>query len=177
VPRGLRLLAAQRLDVLLGIATHRPPEVRAEVVRLEPALVGMAAGHPLAGREAVPVAALAGLDLLLPSDDAAREWNEFVETFCRQAGFAPRRFAGVTHGSVAAAEVVRDERCVVPTMAWTEPPPGLVFRPLVDPAPVLAWSVMWLAGAEERPEVQAFLDAARAVHDERGWSTGSDAPP
>ena len=58
---------------------------------------------------------------------------------------------------------------MVPTNAWLVAPPGVVFRPLVDPEIRFPWSVMW---AGERSEaVDAFLAAARAVGVERGWRT------
>jgi DNA-binding transcriptional LysR family regulator len=130
----------------------------------------MAAEHPLAGMDEVPVGALDGHDLLLPSEDDAGEWVDFVRAFCRQAGVVPRRWPGVTHGSVSAADVVRQGECVVPTAAWAEPPEGIVFRPLVDPVPLFPWSLMWLTEAERRAEVATFLDAARAVAAEEGWA-------
>jgi hypothetical protein len=41
----------------------------------------------------------------------------------------------ITHGSVSAAEIVREGRCVMPTMARTEPPDDLVFPALDAPPP------------------------------------------
>jgi DNA-binding transcriptional LysR family regulator len=78
VPRGLAGLVEGRLDALFGIATHCPATLRAELIRSEPVLVAMAADHPLAKLDRVPVARLSTVELLLPSEDAAPEWNEFV---------------------------------------------------------------------------------------------------
>jgi DNA-binding transcriptional LysR family regulator len=153
----------------MGGALEVPDGLRAEAVRQEPTLVAMAATHPLAAHEAVPVAALADVELLLPSDDAAGEWNEFVVAFCDRAGVVPQRFEGFTHGSVAAAEVAREGQCVIPTMAWTDPPKGLEFRPLVEPEPLFTWLVIWRQGNQRRPEVAAFLETARTVRKERKW--------
>lgn len=167
--RGLERVRDGRLDVLLAIAGHTPAGIRTELIRREPVLVGMAEGHPLARRDPVPVGALDGVELLLPSEESAREWVDLVAAFCREAGIAPRRWPGVTHGSVAAAEVVREGRCVVPTAAWADPPAGLVFRRLAAPAPSIPWSLVWSGQGEDRPELQAFLGAARGVSAERGW--------
>ncbi len=174
VPRGLPLLAQGGLDVLLGIAAHAPEAIATELVRREPVVIGMSAAHPLAAREHVRIAELADVELLLPARDVAPEWLELVAGFCREAGVAPRRWPGVTHGSVAAAEVLREGVCVVPTARWADPPAGLVFRPLIEPVPILPWSAMWARDAERRGEVAAFLDAARATGAERGWLDSRD---
>jgi DNA-binding transcriptional LysR family regulator len=171
VPRGLVNLLEGRLDALLGLSTHCPPHVPNEVIRREPVLVGMFKDHPLAKLDIVPVAELAGIELLLPSQQTAIEWLEFVEHFCGQAGVTPRRWPGTTHGSIAAAEVLREYGCVVPTAAWTEPPADLVFRPLVDPQPVFAWSLMTAPGAQDRPEVEALKRCARELGTEHRWLT------
>jgi DNA-binding transcriptional LysR family regulator len=167
VPTGLVALQENRLDVLLGLATYCPLDVSAEVVRLEPVVLGMARDHPLAALPAVPVARLTDVDLLLPSDRAAVEWVEFVASFCRQAGARFRRWPGVTRGSQGAAEVVRDGACVVPTARWTDPPPDLVFRPLVEPTPILSWALM--TAGDSSGQVDALLESARAVSAESGW--------
>lgn len=169
VARGLGDLLAGRLDVVLGGVEDVPPGVATEPVRREPVLVAMAADHALAATDAVPVAALGDVELLLPADAAAGEWNVFVGAFCRTAGVPVRRFRAVTHGSVAAAEVLREGGCVCPTLAWAERLPGLVFRPLVDPAPVFEWSLMTRADGDPPPGVTRFRDVARALAERRGW--------
>ncbi|MBF6175809.1 LysR family transcriptional regulator [Nocardia blacklockiae] len=163
VPRGLTALADGRLDALIGLATHCPPDIPAESVRREPVLLGMVAEHPLAQMTTVPVSALADTELLLPSDFAAIEWVEFVRTFCAEAGVEVRRWPGATHGGVAAADVLRDVGCVTPTVAWAEPPADLVFRPLVEPTPVLTWSVMTAPAAHGSDELGAFLATVRSL--------------
>lgn len=168
VRRGVEQLRAGRLDIVLGGAIDLPDELGSEQIRIEPALVGMAADHPLAELDKVPVTALGELDLLLPSDEAAAEWNQFVAGFCRDAGFTPRRYPGATHGSTSAAEVVREGRCVVPTAAWTAPPEGVVFRPL-DPAPLFTWSMIWRADDQANPAVDAFRQKANEIGEERQW--------
>lgn len=138
---GLRELREGRLDLLFGLVRGPVDDLAEEVVRREAVVLGMADGHRLAARTEVPVAELATEDLLLPSEEAAGEWVDFVAAFCRRAGVAPRRWHGITHGSAAAAEVVARGECVVPTCAWRRTPEEVVFRPLV-PAPVFAWSML-----------------------------------
>jgi DNA-binding transcriptional LysR family regulator len=173
VPRGLVALREGRLDALFGFAAGVPAAVHAEPVRHERVLLGTAVDHPLAGLAAVPVAELAGVELLLPVETAP-EWVRFVEGFCRQAGVVPRRWPGTTHGSVGAAEVVGSGLCVVPTTAWSVPPPTMVFRPLVAPTPVFTWSMMLASDATDRPELLALARCVRELSRELGWL---DDPP
>jgi DNA-binding transcriptional LysR family regulator len=175
MPRGFYSLRGGRLDALFGLATYCPPQIRAEVIRREPVLVGMAADHPLSGLDVVPVARLADYELLLPSDDAAVEWVEFVRLFCAQAGVRIRRWPGATHGTAAHTEVLREDGCVVPTVAWTEPPPDLVFRPLVEPTPILPWSML-TANQHDRKELDALRRCARTVGAERDWLKPTQDP-
>jgi DNA-binding transcriptional LysR family regulator len=168
VRRGVEMLRRRELDAVLGIVEDGHDDLRVELVRREPVLVAMAADHPLAAEDAIAVARLAEVELLLPSQDAAAEWVRFVCDFCRAAGVEPRRWPGVTHGSIAAAEVLREGRCVTPTAAWTEPLDGLAFRPLVDPVPLLPWSLARRAD-DERAEVTALAQCASATAAELGW--------
>ncbi|HZD69174.1 MAG TPA: LysR family transcriptional regulator [Actinomycetes bacterium] len=177
VPRGLVALQEGRLDALFGLATHCPREVPAELIRREPVLVGMTAGHPLGNLDAVPVAMLADVELLLPSDTAAPEWVELVRQLCGKAGFTPRRWRGATHGSAAAADVLREEGCVTPTVAWADPPGDLAFRPLVEPSAVLEWSMMLSPVAKGRAELDLLVRCVRAAADEQGWLTPVGALP
>jgi len=166
VAAGLTRLREGRLDLLFGLVGEPLDDLVEEVVRREPVLLGVAAEHRLAAWESVPVAELAGEPLLLPSVDAAGEWVRFVEIFCRQAGVAPTRWRGITHGSAAAAGAVAAGGCVVPTCSWHREPDGVVFRPLTDPAPVFAWSMISHPRAGWLEPLRATVrDLARA----RSW--------
>jgi DNA-binding transcriptional LysR family regulator len=174
LPRGLVSLQEGRLDALLGLATQRPAHLPSEVIRHEPVLVGMARSHPLAALNEVPVANLADVDLLLPSPIAAPEWIDFVEGFCTDASVTPRRWPGTTHGSVAAADVLREHACVVPTTAWAEPPDDLVFRPLIHPRPTFTWTLMTAPEAQGRAELEALRACIRALRTENRWLVHPD---
>jgi DNA-binding transcriptional LysR family regulator len=177
VPRGLISLQEGRLDALLGLATQRSAHVPSEVIRHEQVLVGMAKSHPLAALDEVPVANLADVELLLPSPTAAPEWIGFVEDFCHEASVTPRHWPGTTHGSVAAADVLREHDCVVPTVAWAEPPDDLAFRPLVHPRPTFAWSLMTAPGAQGGAELEALRACIRALRTDNPWlDHASDSP-
>ena len=168
VPGGLVALRDGELDVLLGDAAAAPDDIAVEPLRQETVQVMLAADHPCAAQPAIPVAALADEEWLLPPDDVAPEWNQLVLRHCQEAGFRPRRYPGTTWGPAAAAELAVERRCVVPTNAWLSVPDGVVFRPLVDPEIRFPWSVMWAGEAGE--PVEALLAAAQAMVHERGWS-------
>jgi len=169
VSRGLIALQKGHLDVLLGSASHCPTDIPSEVIRRERVTVGMTSDHPLSRLDAVPVARLADVDLLLPSDKEAIDWVEFVAQFCRQAGIHMRRWPGVTHGSRGAADVVRQGGCVVPTNQWVDPPDDLVFRPIIDPIPVFSWAMMIAPSAQSTPQVETFVTCTRWVAKLNGW--------
>jgi len=164
VAAGVERLRRGELDVVLGLSEGYE-DLHEELVRREPVVLGVARGHRLASLDAVPVAELAGEALLLPSTDAAGEWVRFVHLVCRQAGVTPRSWRGVTHGSSAAADVVAAGACVVPTCAWSRVPDDVVFRPLVDPVPVFAWSMLTHPDARHAP----FTATIRALARDRGW--------
>jgi DNA-binding transcriptional LysR family regulator len=168
VPAGVAALREGTLDVLFGNAVHVPDDIAVELVRLEPVQVLLPAGHRLAGAGGVPVATLAEECWLLPSDELAPEWTEQVVNACQQAGFRPRRYPGLTHGSAAAAELVLEGRCVVPTTGWTALPAGVVARQLVEPAALFPWSMMWVEAAR-REAVTRLLAAARTTSATNGW--------
>jgi DNA-binding transcriptional LysR family regulator len=168
VPRGLAALQEGELDVLLGDAAAAPDGVTVAPLRTETVQVMLAADHPCAAQEAVPLGALADEVWLFPADDAAPEWTQLVLRHCGQAGFRPRRYPGTTWGPAAAAELAVERRCVVPTNAWLQAPDGVVFRPLVEPEIRFSWSVMWV-GAASGDAVRAFRAAARATAAAQGW--------
>ncbi len=172
---GLGALRRGELDVLLGHAGSAPDEVASRLVRREPLLIGMAATHPLADAATVPITALRDVPLLLPADEAAGEWTAFIAALCREAGFVPRRHPDTTHGSVAAADVLREGAVVTPTVPWREPPADLVFRP-VEPPVSYPMSAMWPADGPTGP-VQLFLDAAELVAGEQGWRAAAGPRP
>ena len=166
---GLDALRRGELDVLLGHSSGAPPEIGSRLLRHEPVLIGMSADHPLATREALTVHDLCEAPLLLPSDEAAGEWNAVITELCREAGFVARRHPWATHGSVAAAELLRGGEAVTPTIPWREPPPDLVFLPLRPPV-AYPMSAMWLGEAPSAP-ARAFLDAGEELASELGWRT------
>lgn len=129
-----------------------------------PLHVTLPAGHPLAGRERLELAALAGETLLLhPRHEYPRFYDRLLEA-CREAGFTPT----VHHREArqnCAALVATGQGVLLTPAACTPPlPAGLRCLPLHGaPAALRAevWSV--LPAAAESPPVRALRELILAA--------------
>jgi DNA-binding transcriptional LysR family regulator len=174
VPEQFRMLMNGQLDVGLGRACPAPPEVVAELVRLDPLGVLVSEGHRLAVVPSVPVARLAVEPLLLAEQGRAPEFNQFVIELCRSVGFVPMVYRGTVESLRAAADLVVQGRCVVCAPAsCVSVVAGIVWRPLVEPVSRYPWSVLWRVG-EGSDYVHAVVSAARRLSRELGWLQPSD---
>jgi DNA-binding transcriptional LysR family regulator len=175
--KGIVALLDGRLDAVLGLASERPPSVRAQPIRLESLLIAISAEHPLAARETVALAELDGQELLLPSDESGSEWNQFVSIACAQAGVTTRRSPSTVHGATVTAELLRDSPVVLPTLRWADPPGGIAFRQIVEPELRFPWSIMTSFVSGARHEVEALLESAQNLAHEQSWiSPAQDEP-
>ena len=169
VPEQFKMLADGRLDVGLGRATLAPPEVAAELFRLDPLGVLVPEGHRLSASPDVPVATLAAEPLLLAEERRAPEFNQFVLELCRSVGFLPTVYRGTVESIRAAADLILQGRCVVCAPAsCLSVVPGIVWRPLVEPVSRYPWSVLWRAG-DRSEHVGAVVAAARRLSRELDW--------
>lgn len=169
VPAQFRMLADGRLDVGLGRASLAPPEVAAELFRLDPLGVLLPDGHRLADAAGVPVVTLATEPLLLSEEQRAPEFNQFVIELCRSVGFVPTVYRGTVDSIRAAADLILQGRCVVCTPAsCVSVPAGIVWRPLVDPMSSYPWSVLWRAD-DHTEHVRAVVAAARRLSRKFTW--------
>lgn len=104
-------------------------------------------------------------DLIVPVDDdqtSWSSWNVYAELFARDAGAHVVRISdgGIT-GEAFVDHVRRIRRPVLNSPKGQEVllPPDLVRRPVVDPAPLWTWSLVW-----RRDEVRrAVLDTVEAL--------------
>ncbi|MEU8102647.1 LysR substrate-binding domain-containing protein [Nonomuraea muscovyensis] len=90
---GAPQLAALREDAIdLGLLREPPDDADlvAEPVLTEPFVAVLPAGHPLAARRVVPVAALAGEPFVLLPRAAGPAFHDRIVAVCRAAGFEPR---------------------------------------------------------------------------------------
>lgn len=166
-------LLAHRLDVSLGRFAGLPARVRAQLaqvpVRLERMAVMMAAGHPLAGREVLPLADLAGYPVdICAGNPATTEWADLGARLLGQHGLeaAPPYVPPVGVDETARYLARHGD----PMLTTTGGPriPGSVLLPLVDPVPLSLLSVV------HRPELRhpglaALLAAAAELGGREGW--------
>ncbi len=101
----------------------------------EPYVVVLAADHPLAGEDVVPLSALATERWVAdnPSDDVC---SQIVSSATRAAGFTPRYAARtMNHHTSIALAAAGVGVAVVPRLAVGVLPADAVQRPLTDPTP------------------------------------------
>ncbi|MFC4591521.1 LysR family transcriptional regulator [Sphaerisporangium corydalis] len=174
VPEQYRLLAGGRLDVGIGAATHAPPQIASRLVRQDPVGLLLPEGHRLAARQAVPVALLAREPLLMATASQAPEFNQVIAGMCRDAGVIPTLYEGTVQSVRGAAGLVARGRCLyaVP-MSCALALPATTWRPLVEPAHLYPWSILWRAD-DQSPHLKAVVDCARILARALGWLRTGD---
>lgn len=169
VPDQFKLLSDGRLDVGFGRASLAPSDVASELVRMDPLGVLAAEDHPFAKRSSVPVAMLAEEPLLLSPEGRAPEFDQFVVELCRSVGFVPTLYRGSVHSVQGAAGLIAQGRCLVCVPSSCTPTfPGIVWKPLTQPASRYPWSVLWRA-SDNSQHVRAVVACARTLSRELGW--------
>jgi DNA-binding transcriptional LysR family regulator len=145
----------------LAICWVRTPDL--ERLGLNAKLLGVDRLHAVCvGDDERPVRAA---DVVVPVDDDQNSWsswNVYAELFARDTGARVVRISdgGIT-GEAFVDHVRRIRRPVLNSPKGQEVllPPDLVRRPIVDPAPMWTWSLVW-----RRDEVRpAVLDTVEAV--------------
>ncbi len=173
VGAALRLLQAGELDIALGRAEWRgqvlPGTIATKLVRWEPLGVLLPATHPLASLDRVPVAALAGVEIdVNPADPEAPDWSDLVVQFLELSGAR----ATPPHLAAVGLENQADHlvRQGIPILTGVDHValPGGVLRPLVDPVPMFAWSIMWRRGMDAGV-LRAITNATARLGAERDW--------
>jgi DNA-binding transcriptional LysR family regulator len=101
-------LTAGALDLGIGFCAQAPPSLAARRLRNEPAIVTVAASHPLAGNDRVDLHALREETFALDDPDDGPGYNAAVLELCDRAGFKPQvRYAPADFEAWEAA-ILRD---------------------------------------------------------------------
>jgi DNA-binding transcriptional LysR family regulator len=123
-----------------------------------PVLAALAETHPLAGTSSVALADLRG-DLFVGAlEQDMPGHNRWVTQICRKAGFRVRFVEdadSLTHG--LALVVTESAVSLLPEYAKKISVPGVVFRPLKEPAPKWDLLVAWQRGRVSAP-LRTLLD-------------------
>ncbi|MEJ2865489.1 LysR family transcriptional regulator [Actinomycetospora flava] len=151
------------VDVLVTNAPVVEPDlVEGPVVVREPAVLAVARGHALAGRDEVSVDDLGGQVVLRAGRRAAPYWHPAPEPWCTPGGATVERGPSAATFQDLVGAVARGEG-VCPLGAHAADyfsRPTIAFVPFADDAPPVAWCLAWRAG---RPSslVDALALAAR----------------
>ena len=152
-------VAAGRLDAAIAFEPeHVNGTVREEISR-EPAVVAVAAGHPLAGRDRVALAELAAEDFALVDVAGGRGYNRAIVSHCRAAGFEPT-LDGDPHGPMAWETAVRTRGAVgLTTRASAVSTAQEIALVDLDPPLEFAIELVTAAAGQQPPAVLAFRRA------------------
>lgn len=180
---GSQVEAIRAGGLQLGFA--RPPfgdeTLVAETVYEEPVTLVLPTGHPLAGRRALRLAALAAEPFVLFPRDLRPGWYDFVLGVCRGAGFQPVIAEEAPELATAMALVAAGIGVtLVPASVKDLRRSGVEYRDLAAPAPRTRLVALRRAG-EPAPVVARFLEVVREVlrapaRAPRRPATGTRAP-
>jgi DNA-binding transcriptional LysR family regulator len=173
---GLSLLemdSAQQTEALregridLGIASGPPLDsdrwLHAEAVFLEPLVLAVPAGHPLAGRKRFALADLAGESFILVPRYAGPALHDDIIARCRAAAFSPRivQEAAGWHTMVSLVSAGVGVAFVPRSLARLHET-DVTFRAVRDLSVNLEMTAMWRQG-EKSPVRDRFVTTLRAV--------------
>jgi DNA-binding transcriptional LysR family regulator len=160
------------VDVAISLCPELAPDLSEELIRAERPVAILAASHPLAKEEAIPLGSLADEEFLLfPRELAPRLHDAFV-AICRDAGFEPKLRSESFHTGwdlliLAKVPVV----ALAPRSVASQLAEGVVAVSLKGAPDSLETRLLWRDG-KPSPTVDAFRSVARTVY---GRGRPSDA--
>jgi len=160
---SLARLASRTLDAAFGLLDDATlgPEIRRRPVHEDPLGLLIPAEHPLAGSHPLAMAELRGLVVChLAGNHVTPEWERVARRLLDTWAAQPLADHPPVRGADDLANHLRRRTPMLVPVAHPRPP-GTVLRELVDPVPVLRWSMFW----HERTDHPA-LDALRRTVDE-----------
>ncbi|GAA3387677.1 LysR family transcriptional regulator [Cryptosporangium minutisporangium] len=156
-------LHAGTLDAaIIGLPTTPPASLATQIVTDEPLVGVVAAGHPLANRDRVPLFELHEQPLIsLPKGTGIRAR---LEDACAAAGFAPRIAFEASDPFLLAELAARDlGLAILPASVVASPPDGVRSIEIVDPRLRGQLAFAWRAAGPTNPAARTFLTHARAA--------------
>ncbi|KVC90943.1 LysR family transcriptional regulator [Burkholderia ubonensis] len=156
--------AIQRGQIDLGYAHwgHFPPEVNSTPIHAEPFVCCLPAGHPLARRRQIALAALADEPFILFPRDAAPHYHDLIIAQCVNAGFSPliRHEARLWQTILSMIEFGMGV-ALVPRVLQQVKSDRLAFRPLKD-APLESRTLELKRSGSAEPVALRFAEYLRA---------------
>jgi DNA-binding transcriptional LysR family regulator len=153
-----------RLDLAVTFGAQLPDSLEHARLLDAPAMVGVAATHPLATREDVALAELADETFALDVPGDNPDYDSAVVEACRRSGFEPRtRTSSTIHD--AWEQLVRDGGCVGLTAMTCAPAAHRDVRLLAVRDPLtFSIDLVWRTpSGPTRPALEAVISAARKL--------------
>src|SRR5579884_817327 len=167
-------LVAGEIDITFGWLApgdHLPRGIAHTLVRRQPVNILVEGDHPLAATPETPLGELRRFPVLVYAPREAVAWrawqNGLISAFGLQLG---KRID--MHGQRAITRAVLATGYPALTRLETAPSSELTLRPLVDPVPVLDWSMFWRSGDQAR--IDPYLAKLEHFVAERRWLDPSD---
>jgi len=161
-----------RIDVAFGRWTAsgaRAAGLRHRPVRLEPVTVLLPEGHPLATRAEIPLAELEGSGVCFRAGDhVTQDWDDAMHQLLGPLGIDPALAHPPVHGADELAHHLHLRDAPILTMSTQPPVEGAVRRPLVRPAVVYPWAMVWRADLDH-PGLRALHGAIDALSAAAHW--------
>ena len=159
-----------RLDAAVTFGAQIPADLEQERLKAEPAVLAVAATHPLANRHSVSLNELRDetFALDIPGDNS--DYDTAVVDACRRSGFEPRtRASSVFHDAWEGA--VHTEGCVGLTARTALHATHRELRLLtVEDGPTFGIDLIWRNPTGTlRPVVAALVTTSRDVRREHSW--------
>ncbi|RAY12047.1 LysR family transcriptional regulator [Actinomadura craniellae] len=156
-PRMLAAVRAGRADLGVGVLDVLPDDLAAVPLAAYPQALAVPAGHPLAARERLVPADLAGTALVVPPPD--RPHRIALERALR-AGDVPWTVAVEAEGWPLMLHFVTLGVGLAVVNGCARPPAGVVLREIAG-LPAVTYHAVHLPGRRDDPRVTALLDTIR----------------
>ena len=166
-------LLAGRLDASFGRFAGLDPALRGglchQPVRFEPMAIVLPEDHPLASRETVPLAALAGETVYAGAGNPrTTEWTDLARRLFEGRGVRVAPPMPLAVGREEFERVMKRTGNPVLAVVGFAPVRRTVVRPLVDPVPLSSVSLVWRKGLVH-PAFDALRAAAAELSAAEGW--------
>lgn len=166
-------ILAGRLDVSFGRVAGLSAAARSglehRLIRYEAMAVLLPEDHPLAALPAIPLDRLAGETLYTGAGNpATAEWTALAEQLFAARGIRSAAPFPSIDGEREFARLMRKQGWSVLATTQFLTLDGTVLRPLTDPVPLAAVSLVWRRGLRH-PGLDALLSAAAGLAGRYGW--------
>ncbi|MCA2187899.1 LysR family transcriptional regulator [Nonomuraea cavernae] len=183
---ALPALRRREIDAAFGRARDLPgpwpEELASRLIRLEPLAAYVPEDHSLAGRSELRPADLRAGGIAMPDPAGAAEWRGYLRRLAGRFG-VPLRFTAPAIGQRHLVEqFLREKNAVgLGEMSIDAAGSGLRRIPIVEPTPLMPWSVVWHR-RNPRPLLRTLLGHLRPVSppdpaDRRHWIPEIDRAP